>query len=195
MFAVVRTHLIQPRELFGPPERQEELKECWRRNEGVFDEYTLPEGRPTFNEMFRLCKPETINVLANSDIYFERWDVGEMHRACAPDVRRFVLVLSRWDVKPDGTAIHHDHRDSQDVWVFLGQPEGIDAPFTMGNPGCDNALAWLIKQAGYAVINPSKTIRTYHLHNVPWRSYGEGRGMPKMHRISPPYELVPCTEL
>lgn len=197
----MEVRLIQPRELFGPEARQAELKRCWELNERLFDSYALPEGRPTFNELFQLCEPDAINVIANSDIYFLNHEVDLIRYAftrpgCGPEERpHLCLALSRWDVMPDGSVVHHDHRDSQDLWIFYGKPQGIDASFTMGNPGCDNALAWLIKQAGYTVLNPSKTIRTYHLHNVPWRSYGEGRGMPKMHRIQPPYEMVPCTEL
>ena len=68
----METNLIQSRELFGPPDRQEELREVWKRNEGLFDHYTHPEGRPTFGELFRMCKPGMLNVIANSDIYFER---------------------------------------------------------------------------------------------------------------------------
>lgn len=183
----MKTHLIQPRELFGPAERQEELKECWRRNDGLFDAYTTPEGRPTFTELFAMCKDGYVNVIANSDIYFNRLTQFPANGEC--------WALSRWYVRPDGSQVHHDHRDSQDVWVVLGGPHQLDAPFTMGNPGCDNALAWILQQAGFKVSNPSKTVRTYHLHNVPWRSYGEGRGMPKMHRIQPPYHLIPCTSL
>ena len=84
------THLIQSHDLFGPPERQDELRECWRRNEGIFDCNTHPEGRLTFTELFALCNPGMVNVLCNSDIYFE-------------DVSRF-NEAECWEFGPEGLA-------------------------------------------------------------------------------------------
>lgn len=194
----MRIVLIQPRELFGPPERRKELHACWRTNDATFDRSMViaPKGRPTFNELFDLCDTEAINVIANSDIYMQP-EAREKLRAIAPGE---CWALSRWDVDASGRVSLWDHADSQDVWVFNGKPTGIDAPFTMGVPGCDNALAFLIDQAGYRIINPSRSIRAYHLHNVQWRSYlaepgGMARGGQKMERIPPPYKLVKPTFL
>lgn len=191
-------HLIQSREEFGPEERRAELREVWRMNDAVFTDQTHPEGRPTFTELFRMCKPATFNIIANSDIYFsphsfdgfdDRWfDV----RVC--------MALSRWDVAADGTVSHWAHPDSQDTWIVYGGPHEVDAPFPMGVPGCDNALLYALQVAGFKVSNPSKTIRTYHLHNTAHRSYlsdeaGQGRGGKKMYRIPPPYAFAKPTEL
>ncbi len=189
-------HLVQPRELFGPPERQAELLECWRLNDAVFDAVKAPKGRPTFNELFALCKPDAVNVIANSDIYFDQDSVDLLHNLGSKEC----FALSRWDEEEFGRYRLWDHADSQDAWCFRGIPQGIDAPFTMGIPGCDNNIAWLIDQAGYVVRNPSRTIRAYHLHNVEWRSYladpeGKARGGQKMERIPPPYKLVKPTTL
>lgn len=185
-------HLIQPRESFGPPERQAELRECWRINDLLFDKITAMSGQPTFAELFDACKPDHVNVIANADIYFT--DIPP-----APMVNE-AWALSRWDVDSQGRATLWDHADSQDAWIFNGKPTGIDAPFRMGVPGCDNALAWLIEQAGYLLFNPSKTVRAFHLHNVKWRSYlvnpdGAARGGDKIERVPPPYKLVRPTTL
>lgn len=192
------THLIQCRELFGPPERQEELKKCWDANDKVFDEFTFPEGRPTFQELFRMCKPDRVNVIANSDIYFERL-------AHIPP-QGHVWALSRYDIDPTGAAVLWDHRDSQDAYIVQGGPHEIDAdtvvnnfgvvrPFVQGLAGCDNRLMFVLRKAGFTVSNPSKTIRSYHLHLSQYRSYldtnGPGRGGDKIERIPPPYEF--CT--
>ena len=191
-------HLIQPRKLFGPPERQAELLECWRLNDAVFDAVKAPKGRPTFNELFALCKPDAVNVIANSDIYFDASSAAMI--LARTDWGRITYALSRWDVDEHGSAVLWNHADSQDAWIFGGVPSGIDAPFPMGIPGCDNRLAWLIEQAGYTVLNPSLSIHAYHLHNVKWRSYladpeGKARGGQKVERIPPPYKLVKPTTL
>jgi hypothetical protein len=50
------------------------------------------------------------------------------------------------------------------------------------------------------VLNPSLSIRAYHLHNVQWRSYlsdpeSKARWGKKIERIPPPYHLVKPTHL
>lgn len=189
----MRTVLIQPRDLFGPPERQAELQHCHRMNDMVFGpDVIAPTGRPTFNDLFDLCDPDAINVIANSDIYFTE---------LPPHPKPWeAWALSRWDVDADGNVKLWDHADSQDVWIFHGKPIGIDAPFTMGVPGVDNALAWIIEHSGYNLRNPSRTVKAFHIHNVQWRSYlaepgGMARGGQKQQRIPPPYKLVKPTAL
>lgn len=185
-------HLIQPQTLFGPPERQEELRLCWGRNKAVFDEFTHPEGRPTFTELFAVCKSGRINVIANSDIYFERL-------AHYPPPGE-VWALSRYDIDPTGTPVLWNHPDSADTWVVNGTLRPMDIPWPMGIPGIDNRIAHELQTAGYTVKNPSKTVRTYHLHLSHYRSYleggnGQGRGGRKLQRVPPPYAMVKPTEL
>lgn len=212
---VSKIHLIQSREEFGPDERRAELRRCWHLNEGLFDEYTFPEGRPTFAELFALCKPDMVNVIANSDIYFDAATTQQI--ANFPAEGDHCWTLSRWDVKPDGSCALWDHRDSQDVYVVYSGPYEIDAntvmvraddapqilferPFTQGIAGCDNRLLHVLREEGFNVSNPAKTIRTYHLHLNQYRSYveggeGKGRGASKMERIPPPYAFAQPTTL
>ena len=180
-------HLIQPRSLFGPPERQAELLTCWRKTDeqDLFTAKIHPEGRPTFTELFSMCLPGMVNVVANSDIYFD----STIH--FAKPTASHCYALSRWDVNADGSIALWDHLDSQDVWVFWGRPE-VTADFTMGIAGCDNRLVYLLQQAGMIVTNPSRTIKCYHLHQIQWRSYlfdaaGVARGGDKIERIPGPY--------
>ena len=70
----------------------------------------------------------------------------------------------------------------------------------MGKAGCDNRLAHDLQEAGYLTTNPSKTIQTFHLHRVNFRSYlvdptGIARGGNKIERIPPPYAFCAPTEL
>lgn len=189
----MRIRLIQPRERFGPPDRQEELEDCWSRSWGLFDSYATPSGQPHMNELFDLCEDGMLNVVANGDIFFDAEGI-ELLRNAAPGPKS-CFALSRWDVDKEGNATLYDHSDSQDVWIFNGKPKGIDAGFKIGRPGGDNHLMWLIQQAGYKVFNPSKSIKAYHLHNVQWRSYlldpeGKPRGADKLDRVSGPFERL-----
>ena len=185
-------HLIQSRVAFGPEERRAELREVWRLNDAVFTEQTHPVGRPTFSQMFAMCKPDRINYITNADIFFleAKHHPPEGH----------VWALSRYDIDARGKAVLWAHPDSQDTWIVRGGPHEVDAPFPMGVPGCDNALLYALQVAGFKVSNPSKTIRTYHLHNSAHRTYlsdenGHGRGGKKMYRIPPPYAFAKPTEL
>jgi len=199
-------NLIQTRSLFGPPERQAELLTCWRKTDeqDLFTVKTHPEGRPTFTELFAMCLPGMVNVIANSDIYFD----GTIH--FAKPTAAHCYALSRWDVNADGGIALWDHLDSQDVWVFWGQPPVMDLTYTNakgqnkdiapGIAGCDNKLVHLLQQAGMIVTNPSKTIKAFHLHNVQWRSYlvnpdGTARGGDKIERIPAPYGFAKPTTL
>lgn len=187
------THLIQPRQLFGPLERCEELLTCWTRNDLTFDYVTGINGRPTFAQLFAMCKPDALNIIANSDVYFHEPIIHHPKEG-------HVWALSRWDVDTEGRAKLWDHRDSQDAWIIYGEAKPIEADFPMGVAGCDNRLARVLQDAGYTVTNPSKTIRAYHLHNVAYRSYlvdpsGRARGGDKIERVPGPYAFIQPTTL
>lgn len=196
----MKINLIQSRELFGPPDRQEELRKCWALNDGLFNKYTKFKGRPTFTELFDMCEPGYVNVICNSDIFIPE-ETCALLESMEFDPRQMkCFALSRWDVLPNGDAKLWDHRDSQDVWIISGGPWLVDAPYPMGVAGCDNALVHALQLAGFTVTNPSKTIKTYHLHNVNYRSYlvdhsGIARGGDKIERVPPPYAFVQPTEL
>jgi hypothetical protein len=182
-------HLIQPRELYGPPERQAELQQAWDINDAIFDAVTIPHGRPTFTDLFAMCRADAVNVIANSDIYFDHTLSENIHILEEDEV----WALSRWD---DGgtTLVPYYRADSQDAWIVRGGPYGIDAPFTMGVPGCDNAIAHILCVAGFNLLNPCMSVKAIHLHKSGYRTYGEGRGKPKEYRIPPPYQQVqPCS--
>lgn len=199
----MRLHLIQSRELFGPPERQDELREVWRRNDMLFDEYTDFQGRPNATELLAMFKPGMVNVLTNSDVFFDAEALVHFRflgECQAMDSKPKCWALSRWDVLTDGTIAHHAHCDSADTWVIYGVPPAMDIPWPLGVPGIDNRIAHELIAAGYQVTNPSKTVKTFHLHNCQYRSYlssgiGKGRGAKKMERVPPPYAMVHPTTL
>lgn len=160
--------LIQPVHDSEDPARQSELIRCLEANRdgGLFTSIVNPTGRPTFSELFALCSPDDINVIANSDI---RFDASiRLANACTGDA--VCLALSRWDVQLDGRSVRDQSSWSQDVWIVHGRPR-VRADFPQGTPACDNAIAYILQRAGLDVINPSKSIRCHHEHLSNVRSY------------------------
>ena len=83
----------------------------------------------------------------------------------------WVYALTRYDVDTNGNDVFWNHIDSQDVWVFNGViKDVVECDFTLGVPGCDNAIAERLRRSGYNVLNPSLKFKTYHLHNTNYRT-------------------------
>jgi hypothetical protein len=147
----------------------------------------LIQERPTYNTMFEVINsvtgPEDWNVLINSDIYLD--DTIEHIHNFSYDC---FLSLSRWDVDKSGNATHFNRWDSQDTWIFKGNARKMNADFYQGTAGCDNAIADRAERAGYRVLNPSKTIKTYHLHNSGARNYNPNNRVPKPYKLITPHE-------
>ena len=191
------------------PNRVAECAECLRRNlacDAVTEVCLLVEGaggeipdspklqlrriqsRPTYADYFRwvneLADDDDISLIANSDIWFddhlrvfENWKLPE----------RTVLALSRWDYKPDQPTALYDHNDSQDSWIVRGSVRGVTGDFPLGIPRCDNRIAAEFERAGYQVLNPSFSIKSYHLHDGPVRCYDAT--VPSM-LVPPPYKYI-----
>jgi len=127
--------------------------------------------RPTYQQYIEFANKNRqgkVVVLANSDIYFDATiaQVGSISGNKA-------YALSRWDVDVNGSARLFNRADSQDVWVWK-PPLTLDAAeFWLGSPGCDNRFAALLAKAGLAVLNPSRIVKSYHVHLTNFRGgYG-----------------------
>jgi hypothetical protein len=130
-----------------------------------------------------LAEESDISIIANSDIYFESLDHFEMIK------ENEVYALSRWDGN-----ILYDHDDSQDAWVFRGQIKPIeDSYFSLGIPGCDNAIAERIARAGYTVLNPSRSIKSIHLHSSNIRNYDRKTTVAKPYLLIKPHYINETT--
>jgi hypothetical protein len=165
--------------------RNRELEKCFSFNQNVFgaDNVISFNSRLSFADFFSqvnlLAKESDISIIANSDIYFESLDHFEMIK------ENEVYALSRWD----GNTLY-DHDDSQDAWVFRGQIKPIeDSYFSLGIPGCDNAIAERIARAGYTVLNPSKSIKALHLHSSNIRNYDRKTTVPRPYLLIKPHYL------
>jgi hypothetical protein len=152
----------------------------------VFDEQsgTLPahprlsvrtvSQRPTYAQFFdwinQTSGAEDWSIIANTDICFDRSLVMLKNLSVTS---RQVFALSRWDVLPDGSCRLFDRGDSQDSWFFRGPVCDVQGNFPLGVYDCDNKIAWELQQAGYEVINPALSLRSYHHHQCGYRSYEE----------------------
>lgn len=150
-------------------------------------------GQPTFAETFALMNhyharwndEHVYNIVANADIYFKEIPFLPCENEC--------FALLRWNVDHHGKAEifldpnGYPRTDSQDTWIFKGTVKNtVWADFHMGQPGCDNRLAYELEKAGYTVLNPALSFKTYHLHQSPHRSYQQS--------VSGPYKhLTPIT--
>ena len=169
------------------PSRQRELDACSRINHNSkhFNKIFSLTDRLTYKQIFELTKeyPDCINVIANSDIYFDETIL----------YARFIkqndcYALSRWDYKENGTIELHNVSCSQDAWIFNGVANVNGGDFFLGLPGCDNRIAWEIQQSGYNVLNPAKTIHAIHLHLSDFRTYSQKDTIPPPYYTFYPHE-------
>jgi len=191
------------------PERNAEYEECLRRNlaSAVISEiYLLVEGenvplpaspkirvrkicrRPQYADYFawieELVKPDDVSIIANSDIFFDQ-QLGLFNVWKLPDKTAF--ALARWDMGPDGRPVLNDRNDSQDAWIFRGSTRGVRGDFHIGVPRCDNRIFFELQEAGFRVMNPAFSFRSYHLHKGMRVEYA-GAALP--HFVAPPYRYL-----
>ncbi len=155
------------------PIRKREIDECLKKNQEnpLITVVTMTSpSKPTYDSFFQkineLSGPDDINIICNSDIYLD--STIELANTIK---HKQLYALSRWDVIHPWQVIHFDRPDSQDTWIVRGKVEGVFGNFTLGTRGCDNRIAYEFHKAGYQVTNPSKSIKTYHLHRSGIRNY------------------------
>lgn len=187
----------------GNPDRQAELNLCLEKNyqNNLIDKIYLIENnrtkrskkiksvigpRPMYRGFFNLInsysKECDINIIANSDIYFDE-TLGKL-RSLYDEENCF--ALSRSDLI-SGTLKQWHNPDSQDAWIFFGSiKKQIYGNFFLGKPGSDNRIAYEINKAGYQVINLCKTITIVHVHTSQVKSYIRN----DEHIIPAPYLLL-----
>jgi len=169
----------------------EEVKELVEKHFPICKSINICK-RASFNDFFAIMGKDEyfndINVMSNSDIFFEDLDIIKDYIANVP--KNTCLALSRYDYHSNGYIQPFLRADSQDTWIFNGNPKiHTELDYGMGIAGCDNRLAYDIQSHGYNVINPCHTIKTYHLHNSNIRNYLNDKNEP-IERIPQPYLLI-----
>ena len=152
-------------------------------------EVVIYSERPTYSYFFELANSkitvDDISIISNADIYFDDYSLSLVNHNLQAGT---CFALSRWDRESDGTIHLFDRADSQDSWIFKGKIGKIDnCYFTQGTLGCDNAICHRIEAAGYTIKNPSRDIKSIHIHNTGIRHY-----IPLDHSqmVEQPYKLI-----
>lgn len=183
-----KIHLFSSYYSPGDVERKKEIDQVWSLNTSLSSidkiinlgkAYNHPKvinldyERPTYAQFLNEMQnhPADYMILANADIFF----TGEIESVKDIDFNKNVaLALSRWDVLSGNKTKLHDYDRSQDTWVFYKTPPKVaNCDFTLGLPGCDNRFAYELAQSAVQPINPSRSIKTYHLHGSKKRTYSE----------------------
>lgn len=133
--------------------------------------------RPSYQQFFEYGNNFSgVKILSNSDIYFDETLVFANKIKTGQ-----VYALTRWD-----EGIKHRFYgkiNSQDVWIWRGSLH-VPADFSLGVPGCDNSIAYLLHAAGYELSNPSLSIQCIHIHQSQIRHYNE------KDKINPPWAFL-----
>ena len=173
------------------------LSECGTENLGSLEnnnrlQVAMSKERPTFKDLFELansCSKEgDIIIICNTDVY-PFYGTKDLIKNINQNE---CYALSRWDIDSLGNLTHLNRRDSNDSWVFrapIKNVENMQCDFYMGMAGCDNRIGYEIQQAGYAVSNPSITIKFCHLHLTNIRNYNPSIVVPS------PYLLIEPTAI
>jgi hypothetical protein len=196
-------------------DRQKELDFCLKKNidNDLIDEIlilnendTLPLeskkirqvkfSRPKFKDFFNIInsitKKEDINILTNTDIFFNT-SLSQINKL---DLTNKVITLLRWEYNGGNPTIPIKRGDCQDSWIWLGDVKPLDnSDFYLGKLGCDNRIAWEFKNVGYTLTNNCDLIHSIHVHETRKRNYTQTFVGTKEHEenkevIPPPYFYV-----
>jgi hypothetical protein len=105
----------------------------------------------------------------------------------------------KWvDAAGDGARLNL-RTDSQDSWVFQPPMSGyvVDhSDFLMGAPRCDNRLARLLHDAGYAVLNPAFALQSIEVQSTVRSDVGPSGAIYGMKRaVFGPVRDVPLSDM
>jgi hypothetical protein len=126
--------------------------------------------RPTFADFFSVANqfPGKNILVCNSDIYYD--DSLSLIKDCHLDGA--MMALTRWTPAGDGAYSEFQwpdgtwkHTASADTWIFKSPLPVFRSDFRLGVGNCDAMLAGEATRAGLRITNPSKSIKSYHLHS------------------------------
>jgi hypothetical protein len=111
----------------------------------------------------------TLSFLINSDIYLtESVTHLIVNKQVILDDKKFVAI-SRYNPEGDTFVLNKDPHWTQDVWGLAkgatAFPNALyqEAAFELGQPACDNKIAYVMHSYGFNVTNPCYKVKTIHL--------------------------------
>jgi len=122
-----------------------------------------------------------LSILINTDMYLTE-SIGHLiaNREKIFSDKRFI-ALSRYnpnyESNPDESTLNKDPHWCQDVWGVAKQAEPFpsallqETAFELGQPACDNKMAYVMHSYGFNVTNPCYSVKTIHLQASDKRSY------------------------
>jgi hypothetical protein len=142
----------------------------------------ITDQRPTFKTLVDYIganiPPDTIVALTNSDIFFD-----DTLSLLDFQSKLMCYCLTRWD-----PPIDIDNSDtiaqakwwsgssanlSFDTYVFKTPLSVSNVDFHVGVLGCDNRFAYELMNSGLLPVNPSKLVRSFHVHASEIRTYNK----------------------
>lgn len=121
-----------------------------------------PTYRTFFNFAIKNIESEENIIICNSDIHFDE----SLNKLVDIDLSGKFVMLTRYD-----NGILFDVPYSQDSWIFKKGMYLQEADFNLGVPGCDNKIGYLALMNGYKIYNPSKEVKSHHIHKDLSRNY------------------------
>jgi hypothetical protein len=150
-------------------------------------EITQIKQRPSYSDFFELINKRAgdsdISIIANTDISFDK-NIGVLLYL---PLENNCIALSRWNIEGPGRFVVYNHCESQDAWIFKGKIRNVTSNFHIGVPRCDNRILYELRAAGYRVLNPAFSIRSYHHHTGYRPPYSEQN---LSHFVDPPYDYL-----
>lgn len=127
----------------------------------------------------QLLEPGDVSLLINSDIYLD-----ETLKVLRDDHEQLVahnvfIALTRYNPAGPVLRLNKDPHWTQDVWGVTVPAKPFptallqETAFNLGQPGCDNKIAYVMHSYGFRVANPCRTVRSVHLHAEETRRYDE----------------------
>ncbi|WP_341899991.1 hypothetical protein [Synechococcus sp. UW140] len=126
----------------------------------------------------QMSRNDDICILLNSDIYLDAAFISQLH---AIDLKTLdFLALSRYEIWPNIELTDNPHL-KQDLWAFRFVDSHSSyynelsrrVDFNLGVPGCDNRMSGAAWELGFEILNPSKYLRSFHVHHDYSRNYTE----------------------
>jgi hypothetical protein len=204
-------HLFTTYYTASSSKRQEELDKCLRRNVDnpyITRVYLLSECEAPFTHPKLEVLPTGGRITMRTAVEFANLNAGELNIVCNSDIymdntigmaqdvsmQGRVMCLSRWEELPGGQLRHYSYEYSQDTWVWAGQLNLTGGEYQFGLLGCDNKFAYDVHTSGYEVFNPSRHIKTIHVHLSNVRNYSEATRLPRPYKNVPPCALEPMPQ-